>query len=181
MTQSTFSPSPSMIKTPGRWPRFASMMYEGILLFGLVFLADFIFDTLTRSDHALLLRHTRQAWLFVVLGAYFLLCWRRGGQTLPMSTWHIKLVDEHGLRPSLSRLALRYLLLWPLPLAAGALVWLIGRWTGWSSSGLLIVFAPFTIFIWTWLDRDGQFLHDRLAGTRLTLLPPRQRKPHPIV
>ena len=27
------------------------------------------------------------------------------------------------------------------------------------------------IFIWTWIDRDGQFLHDRILGTRLQRAP----------
>ena len=27
------------------------------------------------------------------------------------------------------------------------------------------------IFIWTWIDRDGQFLHDRILGTRLRNAP----------
>ena len=31
------------------------------------------------------------------------------------------------------------------------------------------------IFIWTWIDRDGQFLHDRILGTRLRNAPPRAK------
>lgn len=53
--------------TPSRLRRFACMMYEGVLLFGVVFLAGYLFDTLTQSRHALALRHTRQAWLFLVM------------------------------------------------------------------------------------------------------------------
>jgi hypothetical protein len=37
--------------TPTRLRRFASMMYEGVLLFAVVFLADYLFDTLTQSKH----------------------------------------------------------------------------------------------------------------------------------
>ena len=33
----------------------------------------------------------------------------------------------------------------------------------------------FTIFIWSWLDPDGQFLHDRILGTRLRNAPQRQK------
>ena len=32
------------------------------------------------------------------------------------------------------------------------------------------------IFIWTWIDRDGQFLHDRILGTRLRNAPARQAR-----
>jgi uncharacterized RDD family membrane protein YckC len=77
--------------TPSRGRRFASMMYEGVLLFAVTFLAGYLFDTLTQSRHALVLRGTRQIWLFFAIGVYFLICWRRNGQTLPMKAWHIRL------------------------------------------------------------------------------------------
>jgi uncharacterized RDD family membrane protein YckC len=152
------------------------MMYEGVLLFGVVFLAGYLFDTLTQSRNALMLRHGRQAILFAAIGIYFIMSWRIKGQTLPMKTWNIRLVDRDGLTPALHRLMLRYLLIWPIPLAAAAAILGASRLTGYSSTDLLIVFAPFTLFIWTWLDRDGQFLHDRLLGTRLVNIE-RQRSP----
>ena len=152
--------------TPARLRRFASMVYEGVLLFGIVFAVSYVFDTLTESHNALMFRHGRQVLLFLAIGIYFLVCWR-GGQTLPMRTWNIRLVDKSGGRPTLGRLALRYVLLWPLPLLAALLVQGASAYTGYASTDMLIVFAPFSIFIWSWVDRDGQFLHDRLAGTRL--------------
>ena len=158
--------------TPSRLRRFACMMYEGVLLFGVVFLAGYLFDTLTQSRHALGLRHARQAWLFLVFGVYFVLCWRYRGQTLPMKTWHIQLVDREGRVPGLMTLALRYLLLWPLPLAGAGLVALASHLTGWPSMDLFIVAAPFAIFLPSWFDPEGQFLHDRLLGTRLRNLAP---------
>ncbi len=161
--------------TPSRARRFACMMYEGVLLFGVVFLADYLLDTLTQSRHALALRPQRQAWLFVVIGIYLVLCWRRGGQTLPMKTWHIRLVDRDGQRPGLGRLVLRYVLIWPPMLAVIGLISLGSGAPGWRSIDMLVVAAPFVSFLWTWVDADGQFLHDRLAGTRLRNAPPRQR------
>ncbi len=143
------------------------MMYEAVLLFGVIFLASYLFDTLTQSRDALMLRHGRQAIVFMAVGVYFIMCWRKRGQTLPMKTWNIRLVDRDGTSPSLRRLILRYLLLWPLPLLSSLLVLAASRMTGYSSTDLLIVFAPFSIFVWTWFDPERQFLHDRLLGTRL--------------
>ena len=157
---------PSVAPTPSRLRRFAGMMYEGVLLFGIVFAVGYMFDTLTESHDGSMFRHVRQLLLFLAIGVYFLLCWR-GGQTLPMKTWDIQLVDRNGGRPPLGKLVLRYLLLWPLPLVAALLVQGASILTGYTSTDLLIVFAPFSIFIWTWFDKDRQFLHDRLAGTRL--------------
>ncbi|MBV7482019.1 RDD family protein [Bordetella sp. BOR01] len=160
--------------TPSRLRRFACMMYEAVLLFGVVFLAGYLFDTLTQSKHALMLRHARQAWLFLAIGAYFVLCWRRKGQTLPMKTWNIQLVDRDGRPPSMLRLVARYVLAWPLVLVGAAIVGAASAATGWKSMDMFIVAAPFTIFVWSWFDRDGQFLHDRLLGTRLRDAPPRK-------
>ncbi len=152
--------------TPSRLRRFAGMMYEGVLLFGIVFAAGYLFDTLTESHDGNMFRPARQLLLFAAIGVYFLACWR-GGQTLPMKTWDIRLVARDGSRPTMGRLLLRYLLMWPVPLAAALLVKGASMLTGYTSTDLLIVFAPFCNFIWTWFDRDGQFLHDRLTGTRL--------------
>lgn len=165
----------SPLPTPSRLRRFAGMMYEGVLLFGIVFAAGYVFDTLTESHDGSMFRPVRQLILFLVIGVYFLACWR-GGQTLPMRTWDIQLLDRAGQRPSMGRLLLRYLLIWPLPLLAALLVQGASMLTGYTSTDLLIVFAPFSVFIWTWFDRDGQFLHDRLAGTRLVDIKGRSKK-----
>jgi uncharacterized RDD family membrane protein YckC len=132
-----------------------------------VFIAGYLFDTLTQSRSGLMLRPGRQAFLFLSIGVYFLACWRRGGQTLPMKTWNIRLTDRGGRPLRGSRLLLRYLLLWPLPLLAAMAIAAVSHATGWASFDLLVVAAPFTIFIWTWFDPQGQFLHDRLLGTEL--------------
>ncbi|MGB3742152.1 MAG: RDD family protein [Castellaniella sp.] len=152
---------------PPRLRRFASMMYEGVLLFGVVFLAGYLFDTLTQSRSGLMLRNVRQVVLFIAIGVYFVTCWRRGGQTLPMKTWDIRLTDRGGRPVSTGRMLLRYVLLWPLPLLSALLIGGIAHLSGWPAIDTLIVLAPFSIFIWTWIDPQGQFLHDRLLGTEL--------------
>ena len=60
-------------------------------------------------------------------------------------------------------------------LGGAAVVWAAASATGWPSMDMFIVAAPFTIFIWSWFDPDGQFLHDRLLGTRLRNAPQRKK------
>ena len=141
-------------------------MYEGVLLFAVVFLADYLFDTLTQSRHGLMFREGRQVVVFVAIGAYFLICWHRGGQTLPMRAWHILLVGASGGKPSFNQLLLRYLLIWPLPLAGMAVIYGLVSLTGWPAIYLFAVAAPFLIFIPTF-GSNPQFLHDRWSKTRL--------------
>jgi len=120
------------------------MAYESLLLLGVLSVC-FMLPHLTLGmgfDIVLpgwiLLSH-----VFIVLGAYFLWYWHHGGQTLAMQTWKIQLSTLSGEQPSLARLVLRYVLAWPSLLYFGAGV------------------------LWALFDRDRQFLHDRLAGTRL--------------
>jgi uncharacterized RDD family membrane protein YckC len=161
----TFPPAPARAR------RFASMMYEGVLLFAVVFTAGYIFDTMTESRHALMFRGARQVSLFCAIGFYFLICWYRSGQTLPMKAWHIKLVRADGGRPRAWQLILRYILFWPLPLLGAALIQVLSVSAGWASIDMLIVATPFLIFIPTWFVSDGQFLHDRWARTALISVP----------
>ncbi len=129
--------------------RLASMLYESMLLLGVLALT-FLVPYLILGAVASFTPPGWVLWLhvFAVLGAYFVWYWRRGGQTLAMQTWRLKIVDEaDGRTASLRRCWLRYALAWPSVLLCGL--------------GLL----------WALVDRDRQFLHDRLAGTCIVLLP----------
>ena len=140
------------------------MVYEAMLLFGVVFIAGWSFDTLSQSRHALTLRHARQAWLFLVLGIYFVFFWRHGGQTLAMKTWRIKLVAPGMQKLPLGTAVVRYLLAWMWFLPALGLAYALELKT-WSSLGVIAL----GIAVWALtmlLDDDRQFLHDRLLGTR---------------
>lgn len=143
------------------------MIYEGVLLFGVVFIADYLFDTLTQSRSGLVLRPVRQGLLFLAIGVYFIASWHRRGQTLPMRTWHIRVTDRGGAPLQGARLVLRYVLLWPLPLLVALAIHGLSQATGQVPIDFLIVLAPFSIFFWSWFDPQGQFLHDRLLGTEL--------------
>lgn len=141
------------------------MVYEALLLFGVVFISGWLFDTLTQSHDMLALRHARQVWLFIVLGAYFVFFWRHGGQTLAMKTWRIKLVAPGFTQIPHRQAWVRYLLSWMWFLPALALSEAL-HLQGWASVAL--IFAGMALWALTiFIDKERQFLHDRLAGTRL--------------
>lgn len=72
------------------------MLYEGVLLFGVVMLVALVFALITDQKHALNHRQGLQASVFLALSAYFIWFWVQGGQTLAMKTWHVRLVRLDG-------------------------------------------------------------------------------------
>lgn len=137
-------PDSGNLISPGISRRLASMCYETLLLVGLLVV------TLI-APHALIGAFVLRAasapflWthLFVVLLGYFVFFWSKGGQTLAMKTWHIRLLSHSGMPVRPKQALLRFVLCWPSLFLFGAGI------------------------IWALVDRDGQFLHDRMAGTRL--------------
>jgi uncharacterized RDD family membrane protein YckC len=154
--------------------RLISMVYESLLGFAVLFLPFLIFEVITRASHTPLVEHLRQALAFLVLGFYFIHQWSRDGQTLAMKTWRMKLLGANGGGVSPRAAAVRYLLswMWILPALIVALALDLHRW-----QALGAVFAG--ILLWSltaFFDKDRQFLHDKLAGTRMVQLPPPEKK-----
>ena len=123
--------------------RFASGLYDLLLLAALILIATFPFLAVLGDSTSGWRRHVLQGWVLAVAGAYFAWFWTHGGQTLPMKTWRLRLVRGDGAPVSLPRALHRYFL------------------------AVLGFFAVGLGFLWALVDRDRQFLHDRLAGTAL--------------
>lgn len=143
------------------------MLYEGLLLFGVMFGATAIF-LLLRAIVPPLARTGDiglQVWGFFALGLYFVGFWRKRGQTLAMQTWRMRVVNADGSRISLGRAVARYALAWIWVAVAVGIIHVSGvsRWAG-AGVALACVLAWGAL---AWLDPQRQFLHDRLAGTRL--------------
>jgi len=142
MQDNAIAPTPAPLLA-----RFAAMIYESLLVTAVVFVASFIIIPVVGEMHAAWQRHLFQFYLAGILFAYFSAFWLRSGQTLAMKTWRIRLVDQHGGRISFKQALLRFFIALFGLLLAG-----IGFW-------------------WALVDRDRQFLHDRIAGTRLVRVP----------
>jgi len=134
--------------TPGWKARLACLLYEALTVLAVVIIGVIIPQTLiaammgAAANSRFLLTH-----LFLLLLLYFAWQWTHGGQTLAMKTWRIRLVNASSgpLRPA--QAMLRYAAAWPGTLLLGA------------------------GFFWALLDPDRQYLHDRIAGTRLSIAP----------
>lgn len=165
------------LQAPALRRRLACFVYEGVLLFGVVMIAGLLYSTITDQRHALVGTTGLQAFLFVVLGAYFVFFWSRTGQTLAMQTWHIRLVTRSGQRVGSARALCRYALSWLWFVPALLAVQLSGLKTGAASFSAMIA-GVLAYAALAWLRSDRQFWHDAVCGTRLiTWTPARLRPP----
>lgn len=133
-------------------------------MFGVVFIAGYLFGTLSQTRNAMNNRHALQAFVFVIFGIYFVWFWGKG-QTLAMKTWDIRVVDTDGNMITQKRALARYALswLWFLPpLLTSYLLHLPAVEGAVLLVGWVLVWAVLARF-----HRQKQFWHDALAGTRL--------------
>jgi uncharacterized RDD family membrane protein YckC len=168
------SATPDVLSPPGVLRRMAAFFYEGVLLFGVLFLAAWLWSTLTQQRHALQGQHGLQAFLFLVLGIYFSWFWSHGGQTVAMKAWHLRVVSRDGKTLSQARALVRYLLAWLWFAPALALIGLTGvRGGGPISASLAMGVMAYALL--ARLHPQRLFLHDLLAGTRLITQHPTAR------
>lgn len=166
--------NPSAIGTPTVKRRLIAMVYEAFLLTAVEALAVFIFIFATGNRQEPVYRAGLMVFLFLVTAAYFVHAWSGAGFTLAMKTWRIKVVKVGHAKVPFRNAALRYLLAWGWfapALAIGALLDLhhLKEWA------LLLTLGLVAWALTAFLDKDRQFLHDRIAGTRLIALPKMQK------
>ncbi|SFU79185.1 Uncharacterized membrane protein YckC, RDD family [Nitrosomonas eutropha] len=131
---------------PGFGRRMLALAYEFLLLLGVWFIAAFLFHLIFRDTSAEYFRPLFQFYLLCIGGVYFIWFWTHGGQTLAMQTWKLRLVSANGGKVTMQQAMVRYLMA------------VIG-----------ISFLGFGL-LWALFNRDRQFLHDKLAGTRIIRL-----------
>jgi uncharacterized RDD family membrane protein YckC len=143
----------SQSQTPGLVRRLAAIIYDALLLIALLVVASALITVPVGlifgqpaaeglGENPLFI-----IWLQLVPLLFFAWFWHRGGQTIGMRAWRLRLVSQDGAPVTLGRAALRFfaaLLSW-IPLGLG--------------------------FLWVLVDSEQLAWHDRLSGTRLVLLP----------
>lgn len=153
-------------RSPSLFRRLMCAAYEFCLLFGVTFITNYLLLSLAQWRWPLdpLRLSILQAYTLCVVGVYFIYFWGRSGQTLAMKTWRIRLIGPNGARATLLQCCLRYALLW-WGLLPASIVFAGTRHGAIAAA----VFVGCTLFswIWMWFDRERQFLHDHILGTRL--------------
>ena len=141
----------SSLPPPGLLRRLGAMAYDVLLLLAILMMLSYPYVWLTGgAKPGLFVKTLYQLYLLAICFLFYGGFWVRGGQTLGMRSWCIKLIRNDG-RPITWMIALKrfaYALLSLLCLGLG--------------------------FLWVLYDHDKLAWHDRLSGTRLIWLPKTQ-------
>jgi uncharacterized RDD family membrane protein YckC len=138
-----FSTADSLPPTPGLLRRLAAIFYDLLLLFALLAVATTLFTLPFGMPEGWAFLAFQWLLFEIIPLLFFTGFWWRGGQTLGMRSWRLRVVRMDGSPLSWSDALKRHLaaLLSCLTLGLG--------------------------FIWVVIDAEGLAWHDRLSGTRL--------------
>lgn len=146
--------NPDQWASPSLWRRLSAIIYDSalvaaVLLMAMAFIVvpiDLIFgserfDAVTLRSNPFYL-----TYLFCVMVGFHILFWTRGGQTLGMRAWRLKVLRNDGKPLKPKDALLRY----------------FAAILSWAALGLG--------FIWILFDKEGLAWHDRISKTRLVIL-----------
>jgi hypothetical protein len=153
-------------KIPSLTKLVLCMVYELMLLFGIVFITGLIYGIIFQQKHALHDRAGLQISIFTILGIYFITCWHRTGQTLAMKTWHLQLKDEisQSIKLSLAKATIRYILccmVWVMPAILVSYIVSIPK-----LDLPLIISNVVLVFLLAKFSPYKQFIHDKFLGIK---------------
>lgn len=129
------------------WRRLAALFYDLLVLISIWMVAAALvllaFDgEVDVVDQPSMYHFVLQGVLLALSAFYFVISWSRGGQTIGMRAWKVRIVDADGHSPTVPRSLLRFGL---------ALVSLIAGFG----------------FIWCLFDADRRAWHDVMVKTKM--------------
>lgn len=133
------------LKIAGLARRLAAVCYDCLLITALLMVISGIFVLLNHNE--IVSGPVFQSVLFLATFTFYTFFWRRGGQTLGMRSWRIKLISLTGQPVSLNQCLLRFMV---------ALM-------SWGFLGLG--------WIWMLFDKQKRTWHDRVSETQLIHIP----------
>jgi uncharacterized RDD family membrane protein YckC len=128
--------------------RFAAMLYDGLLILALLFLATLPFIALRDGEPVEANENfLYQLILCLVIYSFYVGFWVRSGRTLGMQSWRLQLETEDGSQVGIRTATIRFF-------------------------AALLSFLPAGLgFIWSLWDKDKLAWHDRISKTRIVYYP----------
>ncbi len=123
--------------------RLAAVIYDATIVLALLMLATLLAMLLGTGQKTAFRDPGFTLYLLFVWYLYVGWCWHRGGMTVGMRAWRIRIEDDLGRKPSWGKTIIRFLasLLSAALLGAG--------------------------FLWSLVDSENRTWHDIISGTRL--------------
>ncbi|MFV8833481.1 RDD family protein [Aquisalimonas sp.] len=151
---------------PSLLRRLASLTYDSMLVLAIIMAATALLLPITGGEALDGLGPQTvlyQAYLLLVVFGFFAICWTRGGQTLGMRSWRLRVLRADGRPVTLRDAALRY--------GAAVMAWLplflIYLWSFTAGLAAIVWLPLLGVFLWSLGGRRRPAWHDLLAGTQL--------------
>ena len=119
------------------------MVYDFFIVISLLMLATMLSMFAGFGDRTAMQDPVYTAYLLSIWFFYLTWCWHKGGMTVGMRAWRVKIEDENGNRPGWGKSTIRFL------------------------TALLSAAAIGIGFAWSLVDSRKRTWHDLLSGTRL--------------
>lgn len=159
---------PERYQVPSIRRRLAALPYEALLILAVLFIAAFPVALLKGSTLQGFPHWLSQIYFLIVTAIYFTWFWQHGGQTLAMKTWQFRVIGISGKPLTLTRALARFgcASLFFGPAVVGLMLLFFPNRV--SPIAAMWAFLPLiATILWARFDSGQQFLHDRMAGTRL--------------
>jgi uncharacterized RDD family membrane protein YckC len=121
----------------------AIMVYDSVVVVSLLMLAALLAIFVGFGGQTALQDPVYTVYLLFVWFSYLTWCWHKGGMTVGMRAWRVRIEDADGNRPGWGRSSIRFL------------------------ASLLSAATAGAGFLWSLADSGKRTWHDMLSGTRL--------------
>lgn len=164
--------------------RIAAMVYDLFPVLALAFIVTMPFLPLLHGRRFIpeevgMLAYVHWAIVLLVSGLFFVFFWLRSGQTLGMVAWRLRMQKPDGSRIHWCQAVMRVLIvgaLWTPFFVGYPLIW--GHWTDAFMRKLATAFSLLPLLLayaWLWIDKEKLAWPDRWTGTRVVVLPKRNK------
>jgi len=151
MKNSTEADTSIQVTNAGPLVRLAAMTYDALLVLGIWFVLGIIFVAINDGEHVAKHNPFLPSLMFIALFWFNTHFWRRGGQTLGMRAWRLRLLNDNAGPLTLMQCLVRFLV----------------------SLGSFLLFG--LGYFWIWFDKDGLSWHDRYSNTRVIREPKKKK------
>lgn len=134
-------------QSPGFFRRIAALLYDGLLLLGVLFVAGLPLPLLENLSHATVVIALTRIYLLLVAFLFLGWFWTHGGQTLGMRAWRLRLVGQSG------------------------------ECLNWQTASIRFAVATLSLitfglgFFWMFFDKEKRTWHDIASRSRVLLSP----------